>query len=224
VRIIEASAVIESFTPNLEKNIEAAGRTCWKSEDKIGENSACEFIEKIKGYNHASVLEHGAITVRFVIDRGVSHELVRHRIASFSQESTRYCNYTKGKFDSEITVIKPCFWPEGSYEYSVWALACKNAEIDYFKLIQYGAKAQEARSVLPNSLKTELVMTANPREFMHIFELRCAPAAHPQMREVMIPLLHEFAYKWPSIFGDLAKKYPLTYQVSLFANNKKDTL
>jgi len=203
MRIIEASATIMSFTPDLERNIEAAGRTCWKSEDKIGDNSACEFIGKIKGYNHASVLEHGAITVRFVIDRGVSHELVRHRIASFSQESTRYCNYTKGKFDSEITVIRPCFWPEGSFEYSVWALACKNAEIDYFKLIQAGAKAQEARSVLPNSLKTEVVMTTNPREFRHIFSLRCATAAHPQMREVMLPLLQKFSVCWPSLFSDI---------------------
>ena len=203
MRIIEPSAVIVSYTPDLEKNIEAAGRTCWKSEDKIGEDSACEFIERIKGYNHASVLEHGAITVRFVIDRGVSHELVRHRIASFSQESTRYCNYTKGKFDSEITVIKPCFWEEGSFEFSVWKTACENAEKEYFKLIEAGAKAQEARSVLPNSLKTEVVMTTNPREFRHIFLLRCAPAAHPQMREVMLPLLQKFSTRWPSLFSDV---------------------
>ena len=203
MRVIEASAVIESFTPNLEKNIEAAGRTCWKSEDKIGGNSACEFIGKIKGYNHASVLEHGAITVRFVIDRGVSHELVRHRIASFSQESTRYCNYTKGKFDSEITVIKPCFWEAGSPEYNEWANSCVVAEKTYNKLIKMGAKAQEARSVLPNSLKTEVVMTTNPREFRHIFALRCAPAAHPQMREVMLPLLNEFSARWPSLFADI---------------------
>lgn len=205
MRIIEPSAVIVSYTPDLEKNIEAAGRTCWKSEDKIGEDSACEFIERIKGYNHASVLEHGAITVKFVIDRGVSHELVRHRIASFSQESTRYCNYTKGKFDAEITVIKPCFWPEGSFEYSVWALACKNAEIDYFKLIQAGAKAQEARSVLPNSLKTEVVMTTNPREWHHVFTLRCATGAHPQMREIMIPLRAKFMTAWPSLFTNSEK-------------------
>lgn len=200
MRIVKASAVMMSFTPDLEKNIEAAGRTCWKSEDKIGNDSACEFIEKIKGYNHASVLEHGAITVRFVIDRGVSHELVRHRLASFSQESTRYCNYTKNKFDSEITVIKPCFWEEGSFEYSVWATACKNSEIEYFKLIQAGAKAQEARSVLPTSLKTEVVMTTNPREWDHVFKLRCASAAHPQIREVMIPLRDEFILRWPSLF------------------------
>jgi len=201
MRIIEASATIESFTPNLEKNIEAAGRTCWKSEDKIDDNSACGFIEKIKGYNHASVLEHGAITVRFVIDRGVSHELVRHRLASFSQESTRYCNYTKGKFDSEITVIKPCFWSDDSFEFSVWKTSCENAEKDYFKLMDAGAKAQEARSVLPNSLKTEVVMTANPREWGHVFNLRCAPAAHPQMREVMIPLRAKFASCWGSLFA-----------------------
>ena len=207
MRVIAPSATIESYTPNLEKNIEAAGRTCWKSEDKIDENSACGFIGKIKGYNHASVLEHGAITVRFVIDRGVSHELVRHRIASFSQESTRYCNYSKGKFGAAICVVDIATGfkydfdkPQDVLKYSEWHAAMEDAERHYFKMLELGATAQEARSVLPNSLKTEVVMTTNPREWQHVFDLRCSPAAHPQIREVMIPLRAKFNTIWPSLF------------------------
>jgi thymidylate synthase (FAD) len=205
MKIIKASAEIISHTPNLEQIIELAGRTCYKSEDKITEDSASEFIEKIKNFKHESVLEHGSITVRFIVDRGVSHELVRHRIASFSQESTRYCNYGKDKFGNEITVIEPCFgWNEDSPEYWHWYNACKVAEDNYFALIHLKASPQQARSVLPNSLKTEVVMTANPREWRHVFTVRCHRDAHPQMREVMVPLLADFVINWPSLFGDLA--------------------
>lgn len=203
MKIIKASAEILAATPDLEKIIELAGRTCYKSEDKITEDSAGEFIERIKNFKHESVLEHGAITVRFVVDRGVSHELVRHRLASFSQESTRYCNYGKDKFGNEITVIEPCFWQDGMNEYFNWKDSCENSETYYFALINKGAKPQEARSVLPNSLKTEVVMTANPREWRHVFKVRCHRDAHPQMREVMIPLQQEFARRWPALFGDL---------------------
>jgi thymidylate synthase (FAD) len=207
MKIIKASTEIIAATSNLEEIIELAGRICYKSEDKIEPGSAATFVAKIKSMNHESVLEHGAITVKFVCDRGVSHELVRHRIASFSQESTRYCNYSKDKFGEEITVIEPCFWEE---EFSIgrdspiywhWCRACKTAEDCYFALVHLGAKPQEARSVLPNSLKTEVVVTANPREWKHIFKLRAGTAAHSQMRELMVPLEKKFAAKWPAIFG-----------------------
>ena len=203
MKIIKASAELLAYTVGLEQVIELAGRTCYKSEDKITEDSACEFIEKIKNFKHESVLEHGSITVRFVVDRGVSHELVRHRIASFSQESTRYCNYGKDKFGNEITVIEPCFWEDTSSEYQCWVTAMKYAEEGYFDLIKQGCSAQQARSVLPNSLKTEVIMTANPREWRHVFKVRCHRDAHPQMREVMLPLLADFAIKWNSLFGDV---------------------
>ena len=211
MKIIKPYAEIISATPDLEKIIELAGRTCYKSEDRITEDSAGPFIEKLKSFKHESVLEHGAITVRFVVDRGVSHELVRHRLASFSQESTRYCNYSKDKFENEITVIKPCFFsderdefdPEGSREYWLWSQACQTAEVYYFDLLACGATPQEARSVLPNSLKTEIVMTANPREWRHVFAVRCHRDAHPQMREVMVPLRDEFARRWPALFADV---------------------
>jgi thymidylate synthase (FAD) len=202
MKIIKASAEIIFATEFLEQVIEVAGRTCYKSEDKITEDSAGEFIAKIKNFKHESVLEHGSITTRFIVDRGVSHELVRHRLASFSQESTRYCNYAKDKFGNEITVIDPCFWEKGSPKWQQWLDACHQAELHYFNLLSEGATAQEARSVLPNSLKTEIVVTTNPREWRHIFEVRCHRDAHPQMREVMIPLQEDFVARWPALFGD----------------------
>lgn len=202
MRIIKPSFEILAATDLLEQVIEVAGRTCYKSEDKICEGSAEAFVAKIRSINHESVLEHGAITVRFIIDRGVSHELVRHRLASFSQESTRYCNYSKDKFDGEITVIDPgTLLNEESY--ALWQHACEAAEIYYFELLDWGTKPQMARSVLPNSLKTEVIMTANPREWRHVFKLRCAEAAHPQIREVMVPCRDEFAARWPALFGDI---------------------
>jgi thymidylate synthase (FAD) len=206
MKIIKASYEILASTPDLEKVIELAGRTCYKSEDKITEDSASEFVAKIRSINHESVLEHGSISVRFVVDRGVSHELVRHRVASFSQVSTRYCNYSKDKFGNEITVIdlKGGFPDITEVSYMSWMRACREAEREYFLMTEVGgSKAQEARSILPNSLKTEVVMTANPREWRHVIKLRAATAAHPQMREVMVPLSKEFAQKWPSLFGDL---------------------
>lgn len=208
MKIIKPTAVIESSTSNLEEVIEAAGRTCWKSEDKIEPGSAGPFIERIKSFKHESVLEHGAITVRFVMDRGVSHELVRHRVASFSQESTRYCNYSKGKFSEELVFIEPCFWQDDSTAeqvalYDLWHDVCFHAEENYMKLLERGATPQEARSILPNSLKTEVVMTANPREWRHVFRLRCDRAAHPQMREVMLPLFKQFCERWPALFNDV---------------------
>lgn len=202
MRIIKPSSEILSYTPNLETMIELAGRVCYKSEDKITEDSASEFISKICINKHESVLEHGSITVRFVCDRGVSHELVRHRLASFSQESTRYCNYSKDKFDNQITVIEPLFFGKDSDLYNIWYNSCLEAERGYFSLLENGAKAQQARAVLPNSLKTEIVVTANPREWLHIFKLRTSREAHPQMQEVMIPLYREFATMWPTIFGE----------------------
>ena len=152
---------------------------------------------------HESVIEHFSVSVRFICDRGVTHEMVRHRLASFSQESTRYCNYSKGKFGSQITVIRPCFWKPGEEAYQRWFLACEQAEHYYFYLLNGGAKPQEARSVLPNSLKTEIVMTANLREWKTVFRQRTAPMAHPQMRQLMTPLLAEFKSLIPVIYDGI---------------------
>mgnify|MGYP002528520719 CR=1 FL=1 len=156
---------------------------------------------------HEAVLEHCSFTVKFICDRGVSHEIVRHRMASYCQESTRYCNYGKGKFGEEITVIEPCFWPEGSDLYWAWKNACLISEQCYFSLLKSGATPQEARSVLPNSLKTEVVMTANIREWRHFLKLRCSPAAHPQMREVALILLDKVHALIPVCFDDIWSEY-----------------
>lgn len=199
------------------KLIEVAGRTCYKSEEKITTDSAKEFIKMILGRHHESVIEHGSMTVRFIIDRGVSHELVRHRLASFSQESTRYCNYSKDKFENQITFIIPewCtnisegLWLSTSNQVDftvaeqIWYRQCSTSQKAYNDLIEQGWQPQQARSILPNSLKTEICVTANFREWRTIFSQRCAPAAHPQMREVMLPLLDEVKERIPVIFDDL---------------------
>lgn len=146
-------------------------------------------------------------TVRIVCDRGVTHEIVRHRLASYSQESSRYCCYTKDKFGNEITVIKPLFFDENSEEYGIWKNSCENSEMAYFDLISAGATPEKARDVLPNSLKTEIVMSAYLSEWEHFFKLRCSKAAHPQMREIALPLLKMFGDRYPEIFKDLCEEY-----------------
>lgn len=189
------------------QRIEEAGRTCYKSEDKTTDTSAKEFVQRILKLGHHSVIEHEAASVRIICDRGVTHEIVRHRLASYSQESTRYANYAHNRFGNEITVIKPCFWDDQSNEYKNWFEAMLQAEKFYLGLIEGGASPQEARSVLPNSLKTEIIVTCNLREWRHIFSLRCAKAAHPQMREIMVPLLSDFNSRIPVLFEDLHEQY-----------------
>lgn len=201
---------VEFITPidgqTILKRIEWCGRVCYKSEDKITEGSAEKFCQNIIKRGHEAVLEHCSFTVKFICDRGVSHEIVRHRLAAYCQESTRYCNYSKNGFGNEITVIEPCYLDKqglGMFKYDLWRTACEEAEKNYFALLSAGCTPQEARAVLPNSLKTEVVMTANIREWRHFFKLRCAPAAHPQMREVAIMLLNQCRERIPILFDDI---------------------
>ncbi|MGE0090797.1 MAG: FAD-dependent thymidylate synthase [Bacteroidales bacterium] len=209
MKIIDPSFEIlfdEKHDYSLQK-IEIAGRTCYKSENKITDDSASGFVRKIIASGHHSVIEHVYKTVKFICDRGVSHELVRHRLASFSQESTRYANYSKDKFGNEITVIRPYFWNENDDRYSIWLESMRMAEESYLKLIKVGARPEEARSVLPNSLKTEIVVSCNIREWRHILNLRCSNAAHPQIRQIMLPLLKEFYDRYSVLFDDLYAKH-----------------
>lgn len=185
------------------RKIELAGRVCYKSEAKITQDSAFAFVQHILNDGHESVLEHEKITVRIICDRGVSHEIVRHRIASYSQESTRYCNYSLDKYQNELTFIRPFFWNDDPEKYLIWENAMKAAENSYLTLIALGATPQEARSVLPNSLKTEIVVTMNMREWRHFFKLRTSPAAHPQMREIAKLVLSDFQKRIPVIFDDI---------------------
>lgn len=184
--------------------LERAGRTCYKSEDRITEDSSKVFIKSIMTKNHESIMEHVNISVRIITDRGVSHEIVRHRLASYSQESTRYCNYSKDKFDNEITVIHPVdFIDNADPGFFDWITAMKESEKFYFNMLKAGRTPQLARSVLPNSLKTELVMTANLREWRHFFKLRTSSAAHPQMRALAQSMLEGFREKIPIIFEEI---------------------
>ena len=203
MRIVQQAVKLECATADPQEVIEQAGRTCYRSEEKAGEGTAGPFCRMLIARGHCSVLEHATATFRIVCDRGVSHELVRHRLASYSQESTRFCNYSKEQFGREITVIRPVFFVPDTTNYNIWAKACWIAERNYFDLLDIGATPQEARAVLPNSLKTEIVMTANLREWHHVLKLRTSKAAHPQMRQVMVPLLAEFKRGLAPIFDDI---------------------
>ena len=187
------------------ETIEQAARVCYKSESKYIDQaeSARKLIKRLIERGHEAMLEHSTLMVKFVCDRGVSHELVRHRMASFAQESTRYCNYSQERFGEQITVIKPCYMDVDTDAYYMWKQAMEDAEKRYFDLMTEGLTAQEARCVLPMSLKTEVIITANYREWRHLLKLRCAPEAHPQMRELTVPLLYELQKKIPIIFDDI---------------------
>ena len=200
--------------------IEDAGRVCYKSEDKITKDSYRTFFENLLKRKHEAVLEHSQITVKFICDRGISHELVRHRLASFCQESTRYCNYSKDKFDNQVTFIIPGWVklsvddlnnghisPKDNYDVLIWVKEIEQIEKRYFQLIEdFKWTPGQARSILPNSVKTEVVMTANVREWRHVLKLRTSKKAHEQMRELMIPLLEELQTKVPVLFDDINKE------------------
>jgi len=233
MKLIESSVqIIEEKDPY--KMIELAGRTCYKSEDKITENSAKEFVERMIKLGHGAMLEHGTvyltiaktamnigdpifyirkennrlddlqyqveptehhekrITAKFICDRGVSHEFVRHRVFSFAQESTRYCNYSKDKFNNEITFIQPswnyfktaCYMGIDNFDGDIFERALRDTERRYFELIEKGWKPQQARQVLPNATKTELVMTGFESDWEGFFKLRCSGAAHPDAQKL----------------------------------------
>jgi len=211
MKIIEPYFIIEDMPNGAEalKKLERAGRTAYKSEERITEDSAEKFVAMVIRRGHTSVLEHCSASVRIICDRGVSHEIVRHRIGvAYTQESTRYCNYGTG--DDGVTFISPCFWPANNpYSEIVsatrvwWEEAMENAESAYLRLLECGATPQQARSVLPNSLKTEIVCTYTFRAWRHFFGLRTDKAAHPQMRQIAVPLLAEFRRRIPVVFDDV---------------------
>ena len=235
IKFIEPSYKISMPDIGLEmlKHIELAGRTCYKSEDKITKNTTEAFIRMIIKRGHESVLEHASFSVRFVCDRGISHELVRHRLASFSQESTRYVGYKEA---IEFVIpswmnIEPFEWegysmrmnnsdgfsgfvgswqhPNVRYNWGqdspefLWVGSMGDVAKDYELMLRVGQRPEQARSVLPNSLKTEIVVTANLREWRHILKLRCSDAAHPDMKAIMRPLLAELKLLIPVVFEDL---------------------
>ena len=214
MKIIEQSHEILSLPENLLEMLEKAGRTCYKSEDKITPESAPKFIKMLRDRGHHAMIEFGDIIIKFITNRGVTHEIVRHRLSSFAQESTRYV-----KYDGEMEFIRPIwcsadvvgasFKKLKTIQYTdteyTWMDACLNSEIIYKRLLDSGWRPEQAREVLPNSLKTEIVWKANIREWRHIMSLRCSKAAHPQMRALMLPVLAEFQSKLPVVFDDLGQ-------------------
>jgi thymidylate synthase (FAD) len=186
------------------KPLERAGRICYKSENNITNDSCLTFCKNILNRGHEAVIEHSQLSVKFIVDRAIANELVRHRIASYCQESTRYVNYSKDKFGNEIKVIEPeDLLPRDSTNYNIWWMACKNAEEAYMAMLSNDVKPEIARNVLPLSTATEIIMTANIREFRSIMKLRTSTRAHPQMRSIMRKLLDEFKSKIPVLFDDI---------------------
>jgi len=217
--------VIESSVSGkrILEHIEKCGRTCYKSEHKMNINpehviaseATKKFVRMIIARGHESVLEHASLTVRFICNRGVSHEEVRHRLCSFSQESTRYCNYTNDRHGGEIQIIEnPPSWYDderygegmGEKLYDEFNQAMMDAERHYFNLVEMGWKPEQARNVLPIGLKTEIMVTANMRQWRLMFNQRTAPTAHPQMRQLMKPLLKQLKKIIPVIFEDIVVK------------------
>ena len=201
MKIVKPSVELIWITQNPELEIEKAGRTCYKSEGRMTPESSGEFCKMMKDRGHHAMIEHAVASFRIITDRGVSHEIVRHRIASFAQESTRYCDYSSDKFGGEITVVEPPGLDEDARE--IWQDACAKAELRYFGLLNNNCSPQIARSVLPTCLKTEIVMTANFREWRHFITLRRAKAAHPQIREIAEYVLSVLKIHAPNVFYDL---------------------
>lgn len=203
MKIIDQSYKIINYPNEVLQNIEAAGRTCYKSEDKITTDSASKFVRTLVKSGHHAMIEFNQMTVRFITNRGVTHELVRHRLCSFAQESTRYV-----KYDGNMEFIRPVWWydckeKDNGKARMEWTSIIAKTEKAYKELLAYGWQQQQAREVLPNSLKTEIIVSANMREWRHIFKLRCSKAAHPQIRALMLPLYNECLAEWPELFENL---------------------
>ena len=213
MKIIKPSfEILSATTPDLVINqlkiIELAGRNCYKSEDRICEGSYDKMIGMLRMKKHLSVLEHGNMTVRMIGSRAFSHQLVRHRLAAYSQESQRYCNYSKGKFGNEVTFIEPIGFKNWDMTAQLnFNRGLESAEEFYLQAIQNGVKAEDARGLLPNQAKTEIVVTMNLRTWMHFFEMRCDPHAQSEIRFIAKGLLKEFYKMMPVIFEELNEKF-----------------
>lgn len=204
MKLVDPVIYIEDYDgKKIMKRIERACRTCYRSEDKINDESYKHLLKNCINRGHESILEHEKVSIRMICDIGVYKDLTRHRFASFSIESTRYCNYGKDKFDNEIKFIKPCHIDEGTEEYEIWKEAMENIEKSYIKLSDIGGKPDQLRMILPHSTAAEVNMTANIREWKHILSLRASKHSHPSIRQLMIPLLLKFKEDMPELFDDV---------------------
>ena len=201
MKIVKPTVEMLWITPDPERQVESAGRTCYKSENKITDDSARDFSRRMRASGHHAMIEHGVASFRIVTDRGITHEIVRHRLASYAQESTRYCNYSQDKFEKQCSFIEPPGLD--GMQQAAWHHACEAFEQAYFNMLDLGCSPQIARSVLPNCLKTEIVMMANLREWRHFIKLRGSKAAHPQIRPIAYAIWKELMQHAPSLFEDL---------------------
>ena len=206
--------VMTKIPKDLLQQIELAGRVCYKSEAKITAKSAEKFVANLIMRGHESVLEHWAATFRVICDRGITHELVRHRIGAYSQESTRYCNY--GNTGVKIINAFPRdLGVNGRKIQNVFQKSVSRAAADYRELLSLGVAPQMARSVLPTALKTEIIISYNLRQLRHFFRLRAAPSAHPQMQEIAGALLYYFRKTQPALFSDVGQLSHMTHLAQL---------
>ena len=207
VKVIQQSYEILtdlSDSTKILKDIERVGRVCYKSESNITQDSYIKFRKMLRDRGHEAMIEHSQLSVKFIVNRAIANEIVRHRLFSFAQESTRYINYSKDKFGNEIKVIEPEeLLPENSSVYQFWYNSCKNAEDAYMALLYDNVKPEIARDVLPLSTATEIVVTGNIREWRHFFKLRCDPKAHPQLVSISRKLLNDLKSKIPVLFDDI---------------------
>lgn len=216
MKIIEPTIEIENVDyKKIMKNLEKACRTCYRSEDKITDESYKTLLKNCINRGHESILEHEKITIQMVCDIGVYKDLTRHRIASFSIESTRYCNYGKDKFENQIKFIKPVNMEENTELYAEWKNNCEEIEKHYIKMAKLGATPDQMRMILPHSTAALVTMTANVREWKHILELRASAHAHPSVEQVMIPLLIHFKENMPEIFENI--EYDTNFDKSKYA-------
>lgn len=201
VRFVRQEWQIEFATPDMLEAIERVGRTCYRSELKAAENTAPKFVRMLISRGHESPLEFAQIVVRIVCDRGISHQLVRHRLASYAQESTRYCNYASERFGCQVTLIEPTHWPQKMLGF--YMPAAEAAAQGYLTAIDAGVPAEIARDLLPTATATQIVMECNVRQWRHVFRERTVKAAHPRMRDLMRPMLREFRDRFPVVFDDV---------------------
>ena len=203
MRIVEPWIKVEKIDgKKIMKRIERACRTCYRSEGKITEDSYKNLINNCLTRGHESVLEHEKVTVRIYSDVGSYKDLTRHRFASFSVESTRYCSYDKDKYGNEIAFMNPVYI-EKKERYEIWKKTMQEIENSYIEMKKLGATTDMCRELLPHSTAGEYTMTANIREWKHILSLRTTKHVHPSIRQVLIPLLKYFKEEMPEIFGDV---------------------
>ena len=213
--LVQPKIEVENYNPiQIMKNIERACRTCYRSENFITEESYKKLLKNCINRGHESVLEHEKITVRMTCDIGVYKDLTRHRFGSFSIESTRYCNYSKDKFDNNIKFIEPIYFDDGD-KGQLWVDAMMAIENQYMKMAEAGCTPDEMRMILPHSTAAEVTMTANIREWRHILDLRTKKMTHPAIRQLLIPLLLKFKEDMPELFGPI--EYDETFPQDKYA-------